>query len=58
MGVLETKDDGIDFPTRLSKLNNELESLNKEARDLEKRIQKKFALIDRDLHGSGKDSEE
>jgi hypothetical protein len=55
---METKDDGIVLPTRPSKLNNVLESLNKEARDLKKRIQKKFALIDRDLHGSGKDSEE
>jgi type I restriction enzyme M protein len=40
VGVAEEKDDGVDFRTRLSDLNNELDSLNKEARDLEKRIQK------------------
>jgi type I restriction enzyme M protein len=40
VGVMETKDDGVDFQTRLSELSNELDALNKQARDLEKSIQK------------------
>ncbi|MDP2886326.1 MAG: class I SAM-dependent DNA methyltransferase [Ignavibacteria bacterium] len=45
VGVAEEKDDGVDFRTRLSDLNNELDSLNKEARDLEKRIQKNVQTL-------------
>ncbi len=38
VGVAETEDDGIDFYERLEELNEELEQLNIEARELEERI--------------------
>ncbi len=38
VGVAEADDDGVDFKVRLKELNEELESLNSEARKLEKRI--------------------
>lgn len=40
VGVAEREDDGFDFRTRLGELNEELETLNAEARGLEKRIAK------------------
>jgi len=36
VGVVEEKDDGLDFKERLEELNDELEKLNKEAKELEK----------------------
>jgi type I restriction enzyme M protein len=38
VGVREQEDDGVDFAERLGELNEELETLNSEARELEERI--------------------
>jgi type I restriction enzyme M protein len=38
VGVADTDDDGVDFKIRLGELNEELESLNTEARELEDKI--------------------
>lgn len=45
VGVAEKEDDGIDFYERLEELNEELEQLNIEARDLEDRIADNVAKL-------------
>jgi len=45
VGVAERQLDDIDFATRLEELNEELEILNSEARELEARIAENVALI-------------
>ena len=42
VGIADADDDGVDFTTRLEELNEELEMLNSEARELEGRIGKNF----------------
>lgn len=52
VGVADRKDDGFDFATRLEELNEELESLNIEARELEQRIAENVgALIEKRVMG-------
>jgi type I restriction enzyme M protein len=45
VGVAEGKGDGFDFKERLTELNEELERLNSEARELEERIAKNISVI-------------
>ncbi len=45
VGVAEEDDDGIDFKVRLEELHEELEVLNSEARELEKRIGKNISEL-------------
>lgn len=45
VGVAERADDGIDFDERLEELNEALEVLNAEARELEERIAENVAMI-------------
>jgi type I restriction enzyme M protein len=50
VGVAEREDDGFDFAERLEELNEELERLNLEARELEERIGENVAML---LEGVG-----
>ena len=45
VGVAEREDDGFDFAERLEELNEELEVLNSEARQLEDRISENVAKL-------------
>ena len=45
VGVREQEDDGFDFAERLEELNEELETLNTEARALEERIAANVAKL-------------
>ena len=45
VGVKEQEDDGLDFAERLGELNEELETLNAEARGLEERIAENVARM-------------
>ncbi|MBA7611358.1 hypothetical protein ES703_18581 [subsurface metagenome] len=45
VGVAERKDEGFEFPERLEELNEELESLKAEARELEERIAENVAKL-------------
>lgn len=45
VGVAEREDDGFDFATKLEELNEELETLNVEARGLEQRIAENVAWL-------------
>ncbi|HOO54656.1 MAG TPA: class I SAM-dependent DNA methyltransferase [Methanothrix sp.] len=45
VGVAEREDDGFDFAERLEELNEELERLNLEARELEERIGENVAML-------------
>lgn len=45
VGVAERPDDDFDFAERLEELNEELEALNVEARDLEERIAENISMI-------------
>ena len=45
VGVADEEDDGVDFHERLSELNEELDGLNEEARDLEKKIVKNISEL-------------
>jgi type I restriction enzyme M protein len=45
VGAAEREDDGVDFAERLVKLNEELEVLNAEARELEGRIEENVTFI-------------
>ena len=50
VGATEREDDGVDFAGRLEELNEELEILNAEARELEARIAENVAKV---LEGNG-----
>ncbi len=45
MGVADRKEDDFDFFDRLEALNEELEALNAEARELEERISENVAKL-------------
>jgi type I restriction enzyme M protein len=45
VGVTEREDDGVDFKERLGELNEQLETLNAEARELEERISQNAAEL-------------
>jgi type I restriction enzyme M protein len=45
VGVTEREDDGVDFKEKLGELNEQLETLNAEARELETRIAKNAARL-------------
>lgn len=45
VGVAERQDDGFEFAERLEELNEELEALNAEARELEERIAENVAML-------------
>jgi type I restriction enzyme M protein len=45
VGATEREDDGVDFAGRLEELNEELEVLNAEARELEARIAENVAKV-------------
>jgi type I restriction enzyme M protein len=45
VGVTERENDGIDFKVKLEELNEHLETLNVEARDLESRIADNVARL-------------
>lgn len=45
VGVVEKEDDGFDFRERLKELNEELETLNKEAKKLEEQISENVACL-------------
>ena len=45
VGVADEKDDGVDFHERLTDLNDELNSLNAESKDLESQISENLNKI-------------
>jgi type I restriction enzyme M protein len=45
VGVAEEADDGVDFKVRLEELNEELETLNSDAKELQERIGKNISNL-------------